>query len=63
MVSRYSLLLLLFLAMLHGIWDLNSQIRDRTCTLLRWAHSLNCWRIREVPMSLYLDRRHPSSIS
>lgn len=52
--------LFIFLAAMHGIWDLSSLIRDWH----QWKNSLNHWAAREVPMrsmfiQLYLLKSPP----
>ena len=42
--------LICLLAAPHGMWDLSSPTRDRTCALCVGSAGLNHWTAREVPM-------------
>ena len=53
LLNLFKSFIYLFLATLHGMWDLSSQTRDWTCLE---AQSLNHWAAREVPWGSTLSR-------
>ena len=46
-------IIIIFLAMPHGMRNLRSPTRDRTCAPALGGQSLNCWTAREVPSYLF----------